>query len=136
MQTHVESSVKLYVKQASGSVDDVSEKVLSAAACHHFGVIAMHDLRQRMQDQAVEFTPECRVFEMCNARRAKQALEANPAISTVLPARISVYEEAGTVKVAMIRPTAMLELIGDRSLMRLAREVEQAMVEIVDEACE
>jgi uncharacterized protein (DUF302 family) len=126
----------LYVKQAHGSVDDVAERVQSAAAIHRFNILAMHDLKEKLASQGVALALECRVFEMCNALRAKKALEASPAVSTALPMRISVYEDAGRVKVAMIRPLSMLEMIGDRDLMSLAREVEQTMIDIIDDACE
>src|SRR4051794_3567222 len=126
----------LYIKNARGSFDDVAERVQSAAAIHHFGILAMHDLKEKLAAQGVALGHECRVFEMCNAARAKKALEHNPAVSTALPMRISVYGESGQVKVAMLRPLAMLELIGDRDLIPLAREAEQTMIDIIDDACE
>jgi uncharacterized protein (DUF302 family) len=126
----------LYVRQARGSFDDVAERIQSAAAIHHFGILAMHDLKDKLAAQGLALARECRIFEMCNAARTKKALESNPGVSTALPMRISVYEEGGAVKVAMLRPLSMLELVGDHDLIPLATEAEQVMMEIIEDACE
>ena len=55
----------------------------------------MHDLRAKMTEKGVEFTRECRIYEVCNPQQAKKVLEKNMEISTALPRRISVYEEGG-----------------------------------------
>jgi uncharacterized protein (DUF302 family) len=56
-------------------------------------------------------------------------------ISTALPCRISVYEEAGKVKVATIKPTAMLAMFDQPDLASVAREVEETVERIIDAAC-
>lgn len=126
----------LYVKEAKGSVEQVGEKLVAAAAVHKFGVLGMHDLKEKMAAKGVEFGAQCRIYEVCNPGQAKQVLEADMSISTALPCRISVYEEAGNVKVAMLRPKALLSLFGKRELDPVANAVEEAMIRIVDAACQ
>lgn len=126
----------LYVKEAKGSVEQVGEKLVAAATANKFGVLGMHDLKEKMAAKGVEFGPACRIYEVCNPGQAKQVLEADMSISTALPCRISVYEEGGKVKVAMLRPTALLSLFGKRELDSVAKAVEEAMIRIVDAACQ
>ncbi|HOV77531.1 MAG TPA: DUF302 domain-containing protein [Sedimentisphaerales bacterium] len=125
----------LYIKEAKGSVREVGEKLTAAAAANKFGVLVTHDLRQKMADKGVEFHGQCLIFEVCNPMQAKQVLEADPSISTALPCRISVYEEGGKVKVATIKPTALLGLFGRHELDGAALEVETAMIRMIDTAC-
>ena len=66
----------------------------------------------------------------------KTVLETDMAISNALPCRISVYEEAGKVKVSTLKPTAILGLFGRPELESVAQEVEDTMVCIIDAACE
>jgi uncharacterized protein (DUF302 family) len=125
----------LYVKETSGSAREVVERVVNAAAENKFGVLGVHDLKEKMAAKGVDFQRECLIVEVCNPGKAKSVLEANMAISTALPCRISVYEDAGKVKVATLRPTALLELFGNPGLAPVAREVEETIVRIIDRAC-
>jgi len=57
------------------------------------------------------------------------------AVSLALPCRISVYEEGGRTKIGTVLPTATLAIFpGAESLREIAREVEQAIVTMIDEA--
>ena len=125
----------LYVKQAKASVEQVVEKLKKSAAENHLGVLMVHDLKQKMAEKGVEFGPKCHIVEVCNPNQAKKVLEDNMTISTALPCRICVYEQAGKVTVATIRPTALLELFGNPELENVARDVEEAVIRTVDSAC-
>jgi len=126
----------LYVREARGSFDEVAKKLEAAAADNKFGVLGIHDLKQKMNAKGVEFGPECRIFEVCNPVKAKTVLEADMTISNALPCRISVYEESGVVKVSTLKPTALLGLFNRPELEAVAQEVEDTMVRIIDAACE
>ncbi len=125
----------LYVREAQGSVEEVTKKLEAAAAKNKFGVLGFHDLKQTMNATGVEFGRECRILEVCNPGKAKDVLEADLALSNVLPCRISVYEVAGEVEVSMLRPTAVMALLRRPGLQRLAQEVEDTMIRIIDAAC-
>lgn len=125
----------LYVRETQGTVRELVERLTDAATENHFGVLGIHDLRQKLNAKGVEFNAECQVMEVCNPQAAKQVLEANPAISTAMPCRISIYEQDSKVKVATILPTAMLSMFGNPELDSVAREVEDAMKRIIDAAC-
>ena len=126
----------LYEKEAQVSVDEVVAKIEAAAATNQFGVLGVHDLKQKLNSKGVDFQPECRVLEVCNPGKAKSVLEADISISNALPCRISVYEKGGTVKVSMLKPTLLLGLFGRPELEPVAKEVEEAMLRIIDSACE
>jgi len=126
----------LYEKEAKGTIDEVATKLEEAATANQFGVLGIHDLKQKMQAKGVEFGPECRVFEVCNPRKAKTVLEADLSISNALPCRIAVYEEDGKVKVSTLKPTHVLALFGRSELQAVAREVEYTLIRMIDAACE
>lgn len=124
----------LYIQEVLGSVDDIVEKIEQAAKDNDFGVLDIHDLKKKIVSKGVEFAPECRIIEVCNPHKAKEVLENNMAISTVLPCRISVYEEGGKVKIATIRPTYMLELFDSPELKAVAQSVEETIIRIISVA--
>ena len=74
--------------------------------------------------------------EILNQNAYKKVLETDMSISTVLPCRISVYEEGGKVKVATVKPTAMLSIFDRPELDPVAQDVEETMLRIIDAACQ
>lgn len=126
----------LYEKEAKGTIDEVVTKIEEAAAANQFGVLGIHDLKQKMNAKGVDFGPECRVLEICNPGKAKTVLEADISISNALPCRISVYEAEGKVKVSTLKPTQLLGLFDRPELEPVAKEVEEALFRIIDAACE
>lgn len=105
-----------------------------AAARHGFGIVATHNLKEMMANKGVAFDGECVVYEVCNPAQAKRVLEANGAVSTALPCRISVYRGPNGCKLATILPTAMMKIFASPSLLPVAREVEQVIVAMMREA--
>jgi uncharacterized protein (DUF302 family) len=126
----------LYVREARGSVDEVTEKLEETAEANRFGVLAVHNLKQKMNAKGVEFGTECRIVEVCNPKKAKSVLETDMSISNALPCRISIYEEGGNVKVSTLKPTAILALFGRPELEPVAKEVEETMIRMIDAACQ
>ena len=125
----------LYVKETDKTVDSACKAIVEAAAALKFGVLGEHNLREKMAAKGVTFERECRVIEVCNPQQAKKALEANMAIANALPCRICVYEEQGKVNISTIKPTFLLDLFNASDARNVAREVEDAMLQIIDNAC-
>jgi len=82
----------------------------------------------------VEFAKQVRVYEVCNPFKAKAVLEANGAVSTVLPCRISVYESGAGFKIATLLPTALMSLFGSEELKPVAEEVEATLKAMMEES--
>ncbi len=125
----------LYVREAAGSVAEVQRKLEEASKANKFGVLGVIDLKAKMNEKGVEFAPQCVVIEVCNPMQAKKVLEANIAISTSLPCRISIYEENGKVKIATLKPTELIALYGNPELAPVAKSVEETLIRIIDAAC-
>jgi uncharacterized protein (DUF302 family) len=129
-----EESAMLYTVNSTRSIDDVSERLQKSIADRGFGVMTVHDLKRTLQKKGVDFDRECHVFEVCNPDQARKVLERRMDISTALPCRISVFVEAGQVKLSTIKPTVLLDMFGDAELKPVAAEVEEVMLESMHEA--
>ena len=124
----------LYERTATGTVDEVAEKVQQAVAENEFGVLGIHDLKQKLNEKGVEFARECRVMEVCNPGKAKAVLESDMSISNALPCRISIYQDGDTVKVSTLRPTQLMALFDQPDLKPVAEDVERTLIRIIDSA--
>lgn len=115
-------------------LDRLREDIPKACAANRFGVIATHDLREKLKEKGIEYGGECLVFEVCNPQKAGQVLEADPAISTALPCRITAFRtKGGGMRLATLKPTQMLDLFESAGLKGVAAEVEEALVAIMKE---
>ena len=123
----------LKVLESSKSVAAIARAFPEVCAKYKFGVLGSIDIRQKLQEKGLVFDRECLVFEVCNPQAAKQVLDYNPAISAVLPCRISIYQENGKTRLAAILPTALLGLFPNPELQPVAEEVERTIVRIMQE---
>lgn len=124
----------LYQIKTGRSVEEVERGLQDSAARHRFGVIAIHDLRETMKKKGVELAMECRIYEVCNPIQAKRVLEADGAISTALPCRISLYGNPGSYTLATMLPTEMMENFHTPGIGAVAKEVEDVIVEMMRDA--
>ncbi len=125
----------LYIKESTRTIDDVCARLQVAAAQNKYGILGIIDLKEKMAAKGVEFGPQCRIIEICNPVQAKKVLEKDMAISSALPCRISVYEEAGKVKVITLLPTVLLKMFNKPELEVVAKDVENTLIRIIDSAC-
>lgn len=124
----------LFEVESKKSLEEIDRALQEAAARHRFGVIAVHNLKETMKKKGVDFANETMIYEICNPHQAKKVLEANGAVSTALPCRISVYGSGGAYKLATILPTAMMQMFNLPELEPVAREVEEVVVAMMKES--
>ena len=124
----------LYRVKSRKTLGEVASGLEAAAERHKFGVMAVHDLKAKMNEKGVDFDRDCLIYEVCNPHQAKKVLEANAEVSTALPCRISVYSEGAGLTLATLRPTALIDLFKTPALRAVAQEVEDVIVQMMNEA--
>jgi uncharacterized protein (DUF302 family) len=123
----------IFEMETKKDLPEIDSALREAAARHKFGVLSVINLKEKMLDKGLDFTSECSVYEVCSPFQAKRALDANGAVSTALPCRISVYGVAGSYKIATILPTAMMKVFGTPALDVIAADVEKDIVAMIEE---
>jgi len=124
-----------FVVKATHGFEQASSALEAVVKSHGFGVLGIHDLGQTLRSKGVDFTEQCRIFEVCNPEQAARVMDIQMRLNMALPCRISVYTDDGQVYLGMIRPEGILvSLSGDDELKSVAREVEQIMMEIIQQA--
>jgi uncharacterized protein (DUF302 family) len=124
----------LFQIKSSKSLDQIERGLQESAARHQFGVIAIHDLKETLKKKGVDLATECRIYEVCNPVQAKKVLDADGAISTALPCRISVYGSTKDYTLAAMRPTEMMKAFANPEIGPVAREVEEVILQIMRDA--
>ena len=123
------------IADTAKSFDEACADLHAAVVAHGFGLLAVHDLGHTLRGNGIDFSEDCRVFEVCNPEQAARVLMHDMTLNMALPCRISVYTEAGQTRIGMIRPEGMLSsLCSDPELMEVAREVEASTTAIIQAA--
>ena len=128
----------LITRSTTASLEAVAARLPEIAKQHKFGVLGVHDLKEKMTSKGVPFDRECRVFEVCNPQQAQTILNGNISVSAALPCRISLYREGARTVLATIDPDALLALFGPPAgaASTIAADVRNELVVIMDEACQ
>ena len=123
----------LFKLSTDKSMSEAAAALQAAVQANRFGVMQVHNLKETMAKKGVDFSRECLIFEVCQPQQAKKVLEENMSISTMLPCRISLYEEGGKTILASLKPTALLAMFNVPQLERVAQEVEESIIKIMNE---
>lgn len=65
----------------------------AAVVRNGFGVLYIHDLGATRRSKSLDFTEECRIFEVCNPKQVAKVMASDMRLNMTLPCRISVYTE-------------------------------------------
>jgi len=127
----------LITRTSPAPLEAVLTRLPEIAQSRKFGVLGVHDLKEKMNGKGIRFARECRVFEICNPHQAQQILNGNIAVSAALPCRISAYSEGDRTVLATIEPAALLGLFGPApaGADEVAASVRNDLIAIMEEAC-
>jgi len=124
-----------YMIETEKSFNQAATDLESSVVNHGYGVLHIHDLGNTLRSKGIEFTEECKIFEVCNPVQAAKVLTIDMCLNMALPCRISVFTEKSITKIGMIKPEKMLAALSQNpALSEIAKEVEKKTIEIIDEA--
>jgi uncharacterized protein (DUF302 family) len=124
-----------FIVHTTKSFEQASTDLQAAIVAQDFGVMAVHDLGKTLRSKGIDFSEDCRIYDVCNPRQAARVLMNDITLNMALPCRISVFTEGHQTRIGMIRPEGMLQtLSSDPELMEVARDVESATTAIIEAA--
>jgi uncharacterized protein (DUF302 family) len=124
-----------YIVETGKSFDQASIDLEAAVKKHGFGVLHVHDIGATLRSKGVNFSDQCKVFEVCNPVQAGKVLATDMRLNMALPCRISVYTEQNKTRIGMIKPGQILSMLSkEAALEKIAHEVEEATMKMIDEA--
>ena len=124
-----------FIADTTKSFEQARADLQDAIVAQDFGVLAVHDLGHTLRSKGIDFSEDCRIYDICNPGQAARVLMNDMTLNMALPCRISVFTEGHQTRIGMIRPEGMLQtLSSDPDLMEVARDVESATKAIIEAA--
>lgn len=120
-------------KILSGEREQVVQKVTEALKKQGFGVLTRIDLHEKIKEKLGKDLQPVIILGACNPQLAYDAYIANPDVAALLPcnAVLRVVDE-GKVSVELARPSALMEIVGERKLVEMAEEADSLLQKALD----
>ncbi|MDA3877074.1 MAG: DUF302 domain-containing protein [Halothiobacillus sp.] len=124
----------LIEKKSPHDLETTCQRLTDAVKDNGFGVLHIHDIQNTLESKGIPFDAACRVFEVCNPKRAKEVLSVEIGLANALPCRIAVYARKDGIYVSMMSPASILKILSqNQTLAEIAESVEQSMVTMIEQ---
>ena len=121
-----------FVIETSKSMDEVSSGLEKATPEHGFNILAVHDVRKTLTEKGFDSKP-LKIYELCNAAFAHQALSNDINVAMFMPCKIVLRSDGdGKTKMTLVRPSMISAMIPESGLEKMAQEVEEKLIGIMD----
>ena len=114
-----------FKREISDTVDHAIERATKALATEGFGVLTRIDMHSKIKEKTGKEIIPTVILGACNPNLAYEAYTANSDVASLLPCNAVIREVApGKISVEFVKPTAMMQILGDAGLANLAREAD------------
>ncbi len=120
-----------YRLESNKSFEEVVENIHSRTAEHKFRVLAVHDVQATLAEKDLERGP-LKIIEVCNAKFAHTATQKDIGVAIFMPCRFSVHTDGGKTVVTLARPSMIADMLPEAGLEKLATEVENTLISIME----
>ena len=115
-----------FKREIADTVDHAIERVTKALGEQGFGILTRIDMHSKIKEKTGKQIVPTVILGACNPNLAYEAYTANSDVASLLPCNAVIREIApGTISVELVAPTAMMRILGDASLVELAREADE-----------
>ena len=120
-----------YSKTASGTFDQILDRVRNALQQEGFGVQAEINISNALREKLGVEVPRQLILGACNPQLAYKAMQAEPEISLLLPCNVTLRQNGDRVEVAVIDAEKMMQFLGNPELQPIAEEVKRRLQSVL-----
>jgi len=121
-----------YTVETTEKLDHVIAVLEESLKEEQFGVLWRFNLHDKLKERGFDFEKTFVVLEVCNPAEANRVISENVLAGYFLPCKIVVYEIEGKTKVGLPRPSAMMAMMEDPKLARIAKDVEERLLKCIE----
>ena len=114
-----------FKREIADTVDHAIERATKALGAEGFGVLTRIDMHSKIKEKTGKEIIPTVILGACNPMLAYEAYTANSDVASLLPCNAVIREIApGKISLEFVKPTAMMQILGDATLANLAREAD------------
>jgi uncharacterized protein (DUF302 family) len=120
-------------KTVPHSPEEAVRRATEALAAQGFGILTEIDVQATMKKKLGHDMPPYRILGACNPGFARQVIEAEPEVGTLLPCNVVVrVDGAGRTVVEAMDPAAMMKMIDKPEVHAIASQVRERLKAALD----
>ena len=120
-----------YTVTTERSFEDAVAMVEQETKKAGFRVLYIHDVTKTLAEKKFQMEP-FKIIEICNAKNAYNALQADIKIGLCLPCKINIYQKDGKTYISGMRPIVPSQFFPKADLGNLPAEVDKIIRDIID----
>ena len=114
-----------FKREIADTFDHAIERATKALGAEGFGILTRIDMHGKIKEKTGKDIIPTVILGACNPMLAYEAYTANSDVASLLPCNAVIREIApGKISLEFIKPTAMMQILGDARLAELAREAD------------
>src|SRR3972149_4941847 len=115
------------IKSFKNAVEKVVQETINAG----FRVLYIHDVTKTLAEKKFQMEP-FKIIEICNAKNAYNALQADIKIGLFLPCKINFYQKDGETYISGLRRIILPQFFPKTDLVNLAAQDDKIIRDIID----
>lgn len=123
-----------YTVETNQSIKEAAQAVAENLKEEGFGVLWQFNVNETLAEKDLELDRTFEILEVCNPFEAQKVLQQNKEVSYFLPCKIVIYDDTGKTKIGMPRPTKLMEILNDDSVLEIAKDIEKRMIKTLDKS--
>jgi uncharacterized protein (DUF302 family) len=109
-------------------MNEAIERATKALASEGFGILTRIDMHSKIKEKIDKEILPTVILGACNPDFAYQGYTFNSDIASLVPCNVVVREVApGKISLEFVKPSALVQILGDTTLVELAREGDAAV---------
>ncbi len=121
-------SIVNFKREISASMDQAIERVTQALQKEGFGILTRIDFHTKIKEKLNKEIPQTVILGACNPQLAYDAFVQNTDVASLLPCNaVMRTTDNGKISVEIVKPTALMEVLGDKMLIALAEGADQRL---------
>jgi uncharacterized protein (DUF302 family) len=122
-----------YELTTNKTLDDVIKSLQKLAPEAGFSILHQYDFFTILEGKGFPIEAKVWTFELCRASMASKMLKQFPLFSTMMPCRISIYEDTGITHIATMNMMPMIEMIKeDAELYDEAKDLYDQLMNLME----
>ncbi|OGS99818.1 MAG: hypothetical protein A3F73_11510 [Gallionellales bacterium RIFCSPLOWO2_12_FULL_59_22] len=114
-----------FKREIADTMDNAIERATKALGAVGFGILTRIDMHSKIKEKTGKEIIPTVILGACNPNLAYEAYSANSDVASLLPCNAVIREIApGKISLEFVKPTAMMQILGDTRLAELAREAD------------
>ncbi len=121
-----------FSKTLDSTFDEAFKKVTEALFEEGFGIVTEFNVTNAFKNKlGIDFRPY-KILGACNPPIAKQAIDAEDTIGTMLPCNVVIQQTENGIKITVVDPVASMIAVENYDVLQIAKHIQEKLKRVME----